>query len=181
MSLVVKRGGVVIAEDSLTGVGLLIGALSTELNGYVEVVQLIGVANPVVFDRLARHLTEGFKVAREHASEAEAMLFRYQHAATMVGRATLIVVLTTATHRYTLTWPPVAWNPVSVEQFGVSTETSYSIEGGLPVLTTKVLVGAIALLPRMGGLNAVQRSSSRCGGLSAFTKARKRAGGMNAN
>ena len=129
MELIIKRGNLVLAEGAAWADGRLIGELPFSHEREMEVLPLLGAAGVSVFDRTTRSVSLEFKIAREHASQSAALVFCATHDEVATGKASLILEFTEDGVTTTLTCSGGAWQALTIDPIGCSTDTTYRVKG----------------------------------------------------
>lgn len=138
MLLIVKRGNLTLADGADWTVGRLTAGLPFEVERLIEVVPLLGAAGVSVFDRTTRSVSVEFVITREHADEGAALVFAATHDALATGKADLRFQFTVSGTTYTLRCKGAAWRAITVDPVGLSTDTTYRVEGRPFTVTSSV-------------------------------------------
>ncbi len=134
--MLVSIGSYAICDGTLSG-GVAIGQLRYQVARLIDVVAPIGVANPVLFDRVGRKTTIDFTVQRTHSDAGDAESFIANLDLELPSIGDVKITTTSGGVGYLQSAKVTQHNS---QQIGATTTTSYTIVGGqiiiVPIVPT---------------------------------------------
>jgi hypothetical protein len=149
MNLTVKIGALVLANGTWE-VGVVTGELPKAVRRLIDVAAGIGAAGPTNFDRMRRDVTVDFTITRSHVSPEAALEFYATHDTVATGVAALVMEAVNGDGAgVRLTMSGAAWESVTTDPKGLSTDTRYHVTGG-PFVAVAIEDGVSPLAVRDG-------------------------------
>lgn len=141
MLITIKRGNLVLANGDWA-VGVVTRGLPFPTKREMEVIAMIDAVGVSVFDRTTRTVELEFTITREHEGAAQALVFAATHDGVATGKADLRIQFTQNDVTYTLKSLGCAWQAVTSEPYGLSTDSTYRVSGP-PFVATDTEGGAV--------------------------------------